>query len=182
MSDYLNSLFRNENLDNKSLEFLNNAIKANALQGFDYLKFKQSIKALRDLNMSEELAIRSAFATAATLGITKEKILENIKHYQQVLQKEKTAFDAALQKQTNTRINHKQNETSYLQEKIKDHQVQIIELEKQIKEFQFKIDNADREIEEARQKILDTKERFEETYMHYEEVLKGDVDLFNKYL
>lgn len=182
MLNQLNELFQSANLDGKSLEFLNNAIKAQALQGFDYLKFKQSIKALQDMNMSEEMAIRSAFSTASTMGITKQKILENIQHYQGVLNKEKSEFDSALQKQTNTRINQKQNETSYLQEKIKAHQAQILELEKQIKEFQFKIDNADKEIEEARQKILDTKERFEETYTHYMDVLRSDIEIFNKYL
>ena len=182
MPNSLENLFGAESLDAKSLEFLMNAIKANTQQGFDYLKFKQSIASLEAMNMAEETAIKSAFATAATLGITKEKMLESINHYKQILAKEKTEFDTAHAKQKNIRINQKQSDTQYLQEKIKAHQNQIAELEKQIKEFQAKIDNADKEIEEARQKIEDTKQRFDETYTHFENVLKNDIDTFNKYL
>ena len=95
---------------------------------------------------------------------------------------EKTEFDAAHNKQKTIKVNQKQSETTFLQEKIKSHQLQMAELEKQIREFQIKIDNADKEIEEARQKIQDTKVRFEETYTHFESVLKSDIDTFNKYL
>ncbi len=183
MPSTLEIVFNTRTLDPKSLEFLFNAIKANTLQGFDYLKFKQSVLSLKDaMGMSEEVAIKSAFATATTLGITREHFLENISHYSMVLQKEKAEFDAAHNKQKNLKVNQKQNETTFLQEKIKAHQAQIMELEKQIKEFQSKIDNADKEIEEAKQKIQETKSRFEETYTHFEAVLKSDIETFNKYL
>ena len=183
MTNTLEDIFNASNLDPKSLEFLYNALKANTLSGFDYLKFKESIKVLQEkMSMSEDIAIRSSFATASTLGITKEKLIEQIQHYQQVLQKEKSEFDAAHNKQKNIKINQKQSETTFLHEKIKSHQAQIAELEKQIREFQSKIDNADKEIEEARQKINDTKVRFEETYTHFEQVLKSDIETFNKYL
>jgi chromosome segregation ATPase len=183
MPSTLESLFNTQALDPKSLDFLFNAIKANTLQGFDYLKFKESTQSLKQsMAMSEDIAIKSAFATAATMGITKDKLIENIQHYIQVLQKEKAEFDAAHNKQKNIKVNQKQNETTFLQEKIKAHQIQIAELEKQINEFQFKIDNADREIEEAKQKIQETKTRFEETYTHFDQVLKSDIDTFNKYL
>lgn len=178
----LENIFGAESLDTKSLEFLLNAMKANAQSGFDYIKFKQSIATLQTMNMDEATAIKSAFATASTLGITKDKIIESVQHYKQVLQKEKTEFDTAHAKQKELRINQKQSETQFLQEKIKAHQNQIAELEKQIKEFQSKIDNSDKEIEEARQKIEDTKHRFDETYSHFENVLKNDTDIFNKYL
>lgn len=178
----LENIFGAESLDTKSLEFLLNAMKANAQAGFDYIKFKQSIATLQTMNMDEATAIKSAFATASTLGITKDKIIESVQHYKQVLQKEKTEFDTAHAKQKELRINQKQSETQFLQEKIKAHQNQIAELEKQIKEFQSKIDNSDKEIEEARQKIEDTKHRFDETYSHFENVLKNDTDIFNKYL
>lgn len=184
MTDTLENIFNaGSNLDPKSSEKLYNALKANALQGFDYLKFKQSIKSLQEkMSMAEEIAIKSAFATAATLGVTKGKIIEQIDHYHQVLQKEKTDFDAVYNNQKSIKINQKQSETNMLQEKIKAHQAQITELEKQIREFQSKIDNSDKEIEEARQKIQDTKVRFDETYNYFESVLKSDIDTFNKYL
>lgn len=183
MSYTLEDIFNASALDSKSVEFLNNALKANTLQGFDYLKFKQSVITLQlSMGMSEESAVRSTFATASTLGVTKEKLVESIQHYVQILHKEKTEFDAAHNKQKDIKINHKQSETNFLQEKILSHKAQIAELEKQIKEFQAKIDNADKEIEEARQKIEDTKQRFDETYTHFENVLKNDIDTFNKYL
>ncbi|MEP7268215.1 MAG: hypothetical protein ABI844_11365 [Saprospiraceae bacterium] len=183
MAVKLENLFHAESLDPKSLEFLFNALKANTQPGFDYLKFKQSVLSLQQsMNMSEEMAIKSAFATAQFMGVTKQNLLESIEHYHQILQNEKSEFDNAHAKQKNIRVNKKQNDTNLFQEKIKSHKLQMAELEKQIKEFQANIDNADKEIEEAKQKIQETKERFDETYIHFEKELKTDIDTFNKYL
>ena len=64
-------------LDDKSMEYLTSALAKNNLPGFDYLEFKQSLGALASLNMDEATAYKSAFATASTVGLTKEKLLKD---------------------------------------------------------------------------------------------------------
>ena len=70
-------------LDSKSVDFLTKALAKNNLDGFDYLEFIQSLKALADLGMDEGTSIKSAFATASTVGLTKAKLVQTGKHYKQ---------------------------------------------------------------------------------------------------
>jgi adenine-specific DNA methylase len=81
-----------ENMDEKSLDFLTKALQKGNLPGFDYLEFKQSLEALHAMNMDESLAFQSAFATASTMGLTKEKLLKSVSHYQKVLEQEKSSL------------------------------------------------------------------------------------------
>lgn len=179
----IKSLFaQNPDLDAKSVDFLTNAISTNAQQGFDYIKFKSAIEALKKLNQNDITAVQSAFATASTLGLTKDKILESAMHYKNVLNKEKEQFDLALQKQVAQRVANKQNEAGYLQEKIKEYELKIEELKKQIKDFQYKIDNADKEIEAAREKIDSTKDRFENTFQAFVKQIDQDISTIQQAL
>ena len=72
-------------LDEKSVDTLTKALNNANLPGFDYLEFKQSLGALSGLNMDEAMGIKSAFATAATMGVTKIKLKETAQHYKSVL-------------------------------------------------------------------------------------------------
>ncbi|MEM6967493.1 MAG: hypothetical protein AAF573_22205, partial [Bacteroidota bacterium] len=81
MAKNLKTIFgENHLLDEKSISFLTGALDRNNLPGFDYIEFKQSLAALAKLNMDEETAFKSAFATAATVGLTKGKLLETASH------------------------------------------------------------------------------------------------------
>ena len=97
-----------EGNDQKSINFLSSAIEKNSLKGFDYIEFKKSLKAMQDMNLDSTTAIKSAFATASTMGLTKERLLHSIQHYKNVLSKEKSQFDDALKKQVDSRIRKKQ--------------------------------------------------------------------------
>ncbi|MCB0678879.1 MAG: hypothetical protein KDC30_19420, partial [Saprospiraceae bacterium] len=112
-------------LDDKSIQFLTQALSKNNLPGFDYLEFKQSLSALAALNMDEVTAFKSAFATAATVGLTKDKLLKTARHYKNVLDQEKKQFDEALQKQMNQRVASKRSEVEKLKQQIVDYQAKI---------------------------------------------------------
>ncbi|MEL6986248.1 MAG: hypothetical protein AAGK97_00305 [Bacteroidota bacterium] len=179
----IKSLFANNpELDTKSADFLSNALTTNSQQGFDYIKFKTSLKALKQMNQDDYTAIHSAFATASTLGITKDKLLQSAMHYKNVLNKEKDQFDLALQKQMTQRVASKQDEAVYLQEKIKEYELKIQELRKQIEDFQYKINNADKEIEAAKEKIESTKDRFESTFNSFVGEIDKDIQLIQQAL
>ena len=77
MQKNLKNIFGNDHgLDEKSVDYLTSALAKNNLPGFDYLEFKQSLAALADLGMDEPTAIKSAFATASTVGLTKDKLVK----------------------------------------------------------------------------------------------------------
>lgn len=161
--------------DQKSVEFLENAMIKETQPGFDYLKFKQSIEQLAGLKLDPSTSFKSAFATASTMGVTKDSLLQSARHYLTILGEEKKQFDQALNNQVQQRIDSKKDELQQLQQQIDDHKRQIARLEKQILEFQDKIARSDEEVAEAKASIDQTKIKFENTYQQFVSAIETDI-------
>ena len=169
-------------LDDKSIQFLTQALSKNNLPGFDYLEFKQSLSALAALNMDEVTAFKSAFATAATVGLTKDKLLKTARHYKNVLDQEKKQFDEALQKQMNQRVASKRSEVEKLKQQIVDNQAKIKDLQDKIAKAQSTIDHADENIQAALEKIETTQKNFEYTYQSIQNQIDQDIQSIEQHL
>lgn len=170
-------------LDEKSVEFLLNALDKNNLPGFDYLEFKQSLVALNEqMELDEASAFKSAFATASVLGLTKEKLLKTADHYKTILLNEKAQFDAALQKQVDQRITGKQQEVVRLRKQIEEYRKTIADLEKKIAAAEDAIGKADDEIAATREKIEYTRDAFERTLTSILNQIQLDIESIQKHL
>ena len=172
----------NHGLDSKSVEFLVNALEKNNLPGFDYLEFKQSLAALAKLDMDESTAFQSAFATAATMGLTKPKLLETAQHYQIILKKEQAQFEMAMKNQIAQKIDGKRQEVEKLKGQIAKHQEKIEQLQMQIAKFQTTIDGADAQISATQARIEGTRESFEHAHRSIMNQIQKDIDNINNYL
>lgn len=148
-------------LDERSLNSLIKALERNNQPGFDYIEFKQSLGRLLALNMDEATAFKSAFATASTVGLTKEKLLQTAEMYRKVLLSEKQQFDVALQKQMQEKVEAKLSEVEKMKKQIEDYKAKIVELQEKIARSQDTIDHADEHIQAAKEKIGSTKDAFE---------------------
>jgi len=183
MSKNLKTLFgENHLLDDKSISFLTDALEKNNLPGFDYIEFKQSLAALSAMNMDEATAMKSAFATAATVGLTKKKLLDTAAHYKKILDGEKVKFGNAMQNQMTKNIAGKQKEVETLKAQIVKHQAKIKELEEQISKYQNTIDTADEKINAAKSKIDGAKEKFEFAHQSVMNQIEKDIEGIEKYL
>ena len=173
---------KDHGLDQKSVDFLTKALEKSNLPGFDYIEFKQSLDALSKLNIEEEMAFKSAFATASTVGLTKTKLLETAEHYKKVLANEKAQFDSALHKQVQQKVAGKEGEVKKLKDQIVKHQEKIQQLQDQLAKFQKTIDGADAQIDAARKKIESTREGFERTHQSILNQIDKDIENIKKYL
>lgn len=171
-----------QNADQKSIDFLENALAKQSQPGFDYLKFKQSIGQLAGLNLDTTTSLKSAFATASTMGVTKDTLLQSARHYLTILGNEKKQFDQALNNQVQQRIASRKDELQKLQLQIEDHKKEIIKLEKQIVEFQEKISRSDEEVTEAKASIEQTKSKFENTYQQFVTAIERDMTAIQQHL
>lgn len=169
-------------LDQKSLDFLTQALVKNNLPGFDYLEFKQSLNALSSLNMDEATAYKSAYATASTVGLTKEKLLKTAEHYRSILMQEKQAFDQALKKQVQQKVESKKVEVEKLKKLILEHQAQIAKLQEEISKNQQIIDQADESIQQSMDKIKQTEEQFELTFQAILNQINCDIEDIKQYI
>ncbi|RMF04472.1 MAG: hypothetical protein D6772_00520 [Bacteroidetes bacterium] len=169
-------------LDERSMDSLLAALERENLPGFDYLEFKQSLARLQELGMDEATAFKSAFATASTMGLTKEKLLKTAAHYKQVLGKEKKSFDAALQKQMKARVEGKRQEVQALRQKVKEYEAKIAELEAKLAQAREVIASADQDIAEAQAGIEQVQERFQTTLQALINQIDQDVKDIENYL
>ncbi len=183
MQKKLKNLFGDSHgLDEKSVDFLTNALNKSNLPGFDYLEFKQSLAALMEMDMEEGIAIKSAFATAATMGLTKEKLLKTAIHYKKVLQEEKKQFDAALQKQMKQRVDSKLAEVEKLKKQIEDYKLKIKQLEEKIAASQSTVDSADEIIQADKERIVATGNNFDHTLQSIVNQIEQDMENIEKFL
>jgi hypothetical protein len=169
MSKDLKSLFgKNHLLDEKSITILTDALEKNNLPGFDYIEFKQSMVALAKMNLDEAIAMKSAYATAATVGLTKDKLLETAAHYKKILDGEKTKFGDAMQNQITKNVAGKKDE-------IEKYKTKINELETLIGKHQKTIDTADEKIIAATERINQAKEKFEFAHQSVMNQIEKDI-------
>lgn len=169
-------------LDPKSIESLTTALEKSNLPGFDYLEFKLSLGRLAMMNLPEEMAYKSAFATASTVGLTKEKLLTTGQHYKKVLFDEKEQFNFALHGQMQKRVNNKKEEVEKLKSQIQAWQEQISNLQNQIAKSQATIDDAGNQIESEMKKIQATKDNFDRTHQSIMNQIELDIQNIQKYL
>ncbi len=165
--------------DSKSTNLLLNALQVHSQEGFDYLKYKRAVEQLMDMGMDQTTALKSALATAGTLGITKEKLLQSIKHYQKVMDNEKRLFDEALNQQMQKRVASKLEEADYLKDKVEEYEQKIRELKTKIVQMKQKLDESGEKIDVEKSKIIDTKNQFEQSYIQIVRVLKSDLDMIH---
>ncbi|MCO6487324.1 MAG: hypothetical protein J5I98_02845 [Phaeodactylibacter sp.] len=183
MQKDLKALFNaGKGLDERSVSSLTKALEKNNLEGFDYIEFKQSLGRLRAMDMDKTTAYKSAFVTASTVGLTKEKLLSTAEHYKKVLFKEKQQFDEALQKQMEQRVESKRSEVEKMKKQVEEYKAKIKQLEEKIAKAQSTIDHADEHIQAARDKIESTKDAFEDALRNILEEIDQDIQNINNLL
>jgi len=157
-------------------------IEAQNLAGFDYLEFKESLKALSKLPMDEATMYRSAFATATTMGLTKEKLTSTLSHYLQILDRQKSVFDDALAQQRKENLDKKTAEISAMDKAIAEKSEQIKRLTQEIEQIQVKQDTMKNELAGISEKIETTKMNFESTFVSIRDQFTSDQQKINEYL
>lgn len=157
------SLFEAEGLDDRSLEFLSQAIENNNLPGFDYLEFKRAVFQLKGMDIDEATAYKSAFTTASTLGLTKEKLIETAGYYRDLVEKEQARFASALENQQNSKVTGKQNEAVRLRDQIERHKTEIARLQDELAGYLNQVDQAESAAKAEVEKLGKAKAAFEKT-------------------
>lgn len=179
----LNKIFdTNSELDKKFVDALLRAVKNNAIKEFDYLKFMHSVKSMQALKMDKDTSFKSAFATAQTIGLTKDKLLKTAQHYKNVLNKERDHFADALKNQRSEKVSGKLEEVTLLKNKIIEYEAKMKQMQKEIAAYQKKIEGADKVVQKEKEKIETIKNNFVISFEHFEKILDEDINSINNLL
>ncbi len=160
-----------EGLDERSSKFLVKALERSNLDGFDYLEYKQSTNNLKGM-MDEAMAIKSAFATAINIGLTKEKLVQTARHYKGVLDKEKNQFETALANRRKNHIAEKEKEVEQWKTAIAKNMEQIKKLQELNVLLQDKIDNHGDEI----QKEMQLQQAREQSFLNAYQLISSEIE------
>ncbi|WP_298544653.1 hypothetical protein [uncultured Aquimarina sp.] len=169
-------------LDTKIVEKLLQAIEKNNLDGFDYLEYKKSLKALEKMPMDEATKYRSAFATASTMGVTLDKLLQTTNFYIGVLDKENEQFIGAFKNQFDSKVSGREREIAQFESIIKEKSEQIKKLTEEIAKHQNQISDLKAKVEESNSKINKTQNDFKISYSHLKAQFEEDIVKMQKYL
>ena len=169
-------------LDKKSTDALLKAIKENYTSDFDYLKFMYSVRTLKGMDMDEETAFKSAFATAKTMGFTKDAFQKSIRFYSKVLAKEREIFAEALKRQRAEKLTGQSSKNEAIKKKIEAHKAKIQKLQGEIKAFEMKLETSDDTLHKEREKLESITENFVKSYKHFDDQMKSDLELFEQYI
>ena len=157
--------------DERFANVLMQALEDKNLDGFDYLEFKQSVAKLEEIGMDHDTALRSAFATGSTVGLTLEKLVKTAKYYTEVLQAEKSKFMNSLEKHLMSNVENKAKETSDLKKKIANWEAKIEQLQAEVNKAKEKINSADSLINQAKEKASMNQKGFDDAL----EVITGAI-------
>jgi predicted RNase H-like nuclease (RuvC/YqgF family) len=150
----------NHGLDTQSIDYISKALEKANLPGFDYIEFKSALFNLSKMGLEEPIAYKSAFATASTLGLTKEKLIETAEHYKAVVEKEKQHFDSALQNRQQMQIGENLEKAKKLEQIVTDNELKIKALQSEIESSRGQLKTLDFDREQAQVKIDEAKSRF----------------------
>ena len=137
---------------------------------------------LKKMDLDEATAFKSAFATARTMGLTKEKLLETAAHYKAVVQKEKEQFDVASSKQQDIKVGANLQQVAELQKIVNDNELKIKQLQSEIDIAKGKIRNLDFERDGAAAKIEEAKTKYLFTHQSINNQMDQDMANIQKYL
>jgi hypothetical protein len=169
-------------VDTRIWDSLLKAIEDNNQDGFDYLEFKNSLKALASMPMDEATRFKSAFATASTMGVTLVKLVQSVDFYKAILEKEKGQFQEALKTQVDHSVGAKETLVKQLNEEIKKKAEHIALLTKEIDAHKNELEATQTHISEATQKIEITKTNFEITFNTLIHQINDDLNKMNTHL
>jgi len=158
------------------------AIDAANLEGFDYLEYKRAVKALQKFSMDEVTKYRSAFTTAATMGVTLDELVSSAKHYLHVLDNENSKFSTAFQTEYDRKITQSESDVKRLRQEINDKAEQIKKLQQEIEQRTQQVAKLEQVTEAGRAKVLATRDSFLASYAQVKGVIEADIERMQRYL
>ncbi len=169
-------------ITDKFTNILLGALEKNNIDGFDYLEFRSSLNALKNMPIDESTKFQTTFATASTLGLTYEKLLKSAEYYRTIIDKERDKFKMTLQEQVKQRVISKESDIERLNKEIQKKSEEIKRLTEAINQHQADLGKVRAYIDDISNKIEQTKNNFKTTYEHLLKQFDGDIEKISRYL
>ena len=169
-------------VQDKFLDVLFGALEASNQEGFDYMEFKDFLRSLANVPMDDSTRYKSAFATAQTMGATRDKIVASARTYLSILGKEEAKFQEALEGQKQKNLTGKQDEIKQLEQSIRSKEAEIERMKAEMEQHRSQIQNLEQEINAASEKLAQTASDFAATYHALQTQIEHDIQQIETHL
>lgn len=169
-------------VDSAILDSLIAALAEANQPGFDFFEFKNAVKSMESIPMDDATKYRTVFATAATMGVTVDALLQSSEYYKAILQKEKENFDHELLNQVELNVKSKERELEALNQDILHKSELIQQLTKEIQLKQEQSTEVKKSLIETMDKIEMTKKNFVASFDTIFKQVEDDTQKINMYL
>lgn len=181
MIEDLKTIFLREGItDDKSLTYICNALVRNNQQGYDYLELKLALDKMSRMDITGDMAVRSAFAAASAMGIDKKKLMDSIAVYKEILIKERTDFDKALQDAMNRKVETRKKDIVEIQNKRLALEAELLRIQAAITASEEQITNARSAIEAASSELATAEKVYHDTCNQVLHIMDEDSALLDK--
>ena len=157
-------------------------VKEGAQEGFDYLKFRYSLINLLKMNIDMGTGIKSAFMTASTMGLDKEKLLSSLAYYEGLIYKQKEEFNITLKSQLLKNVDGPKQELQKLDSLREENLRKIESLQREIDGIEARKMHIKEEIEVNQAKIENRRSEFKAVVDHIDAIILKDRTLFSDLL
>ncbi len=164
------------------VEKLLDAIDSQDMEGFDYVEYKRSLKAMDALPMDEATKFRSAFATASTVGASLDKLLASVQYYLDILERQRSNFEAVVQRELDAKVAGREAELASIEREIATKSAEIQRLQADIDTQRSKSSELSAAVEESKVKILTTKTEFAASLDYVKTLFQRDAEKMQQYL
>ncbi|AQG79526.1 hypothetical protein [Spirosoma montaniterrae] len=171
-------------IDTKFAEHFADVLAQNNPPGPDYFEFRETLRSLSNLGLTEEKQYQAAWASFKALAGTADiNLLTNTaKQYLTALNKDRDGFGKSVEAAISERVGGLQNEQKRLQTENESLAKQLLAIQQQIDANNNRLGAIGGDIAEQSAKINQNRENYDATFAHFTNQINADINKMTQYL
>ncbi|PJJ58860.1 hypothetical protein [Hymenobacter chitinivorans] len=170
--------------DSKFAEHLAGVLAKNNPPGPDYFEFRETLRSLTSLDLSEEKQFQAAWASFKAMGGSANvtALTTTGQHYLTVLGADRDAFAKSVDEAINERVGGLQKEQQQLQADNEALARQLAEIQQKQAANNARLAAIGGEITEQSGRLNQNRQNYEVTYAHFAQQIEQDLQKITRYL
>lgn len=171
-------------IDPKFAQHFADVLAQNNPSGPDYFEFRETLRSLANLGLTEDKQYQAAWASFKALAGTTDisTITSTANQYVTALSKDRDAFGKSVEAAVAERVGGLQNEQKRLQTENESLAKQLLAIQQQIDTNANRLTATNGEITEQSTKITQNRQNYDATFAHFTDQIKGDIAKITQYL
>ena len=171
-------------VDPKFAEHFANVLAQNNPPGPDYFEFREALRSLANLGLSEDKQYQAAWASFKALGGAADRavLINTANQYVAALNKDRDAFGKSVEAALAERVGGLQNEQKRLQTENESLAKQLVDIQQRINANNDRLTAIGGEVTVQSGKITQNQQNYNVTFNHFTDQIKGDIANINQYL